>query len=408
MIWQFASRYIRAKKSTQAINIISWVSMGAIAVGAAALIIVLSVFNGFEGLVKSLYSSFYPELKISPVYGKTMLVPASRLDSLKTLPAVKHVSSSLQEKALLQYNGEKMIVELKGVDSAFLQVTGIKGKMVRGSFDVGTTEVPKAVFGVGVESILGVDVQNALLPVVVYLPRATGGNFMLPQQAFYTGQLIPAGSFAIQQDFDNKYVLTDLSYLQSLMGKPSNEISALELSLKPDIDMDKVQKSVARLFPAAKFKIETRYEQNRALYLVMQTEKWAVYAILCFIFIIAAFNMIGALSMLVIEKRKDISILKAMGAGDSLIQRIFLAEGLLISFIGATLGTIFALLICLGQQHFGWVKLGGGTFVIDAYPVNMQWLDFLLVWVTILVVSLLAAWYPARKAARQPVNLKTE
>ncbi len=382
--------------------------MGAIAVGAAALIIVLSVFNGFEGLVKSLYSSFYPELKVSPVYGKSMLVPASRLDSLRALGGVAHVSRALKEKALLQYNGEKMIVELKGVDSAFVDVTGIKQKMVRGSFDVGTREVPKAVFGVGVESILGVDVKNALLPVVLYLPKATGGGFMLPQQAFYTGQLIPAGAFAIQQDFDNKYVLTNLGYLQALMGKPPSEISALELSLTPEADVGRLQKSVERLFPAAHFKIETRYEQNRALYLVMQTEKWAVYAILCFIFVIAAFNMVGALSMLVIEKRKDISILKAMGAGDSLIQRIFLAEGLLISFIGAALGTLFALVICLGQQYFGWVKLGGGTFVVDAYPVDMQWLDFLLVWITILVVSLLAAWYPARKAARQPVNLKAE
>lgn len=382
--------------------------MGAIAVGAAALIIVLSVFNGFEGLVKSLYSSFYPELKISPVYGKTMLVPASRLDSLKMLPAVNHVSRSLKDKALLQYNGEKMIVELKGVDSAFQQVTGVKEKMVQGTFDLGSEELPKAVLGIGVASILGVDVRNSLLPIILYLPRATNSSFMLPQQAFYTGQLIPEGTFAIQQDFDNTYVLTDLGYLQSLMGKPKAEISALELALRPDVDLEKLQKKVEQIFPGNGYKVETRYEQNRALYLVMQTEKWAVYAILCFIFIIAAFNMIGALTMLVIEKRKDISILKAMGAGDKLIQRIFLAEGLLISFIGAAIGTVCAWLVCLGQQYFGWVKLGGATFVVSAYPVDMQWTDFLLVWVTILIVSLLAAWYPARRAARQPVNLKTE
>ena len=411
MICLFALRYIRAKKSTQAINIISWVSMGAIGVGTAALIVVLSVFNGFEGLVKSLYSSFYPEIKVTPRYGKSMLVPASRLDSLTGIPAVMNVSKTLEEKALLQYNGEKMIVKLKGVDPAFQQVTGIKGKMVRGHFAVGSADTPRAVLGVGVEAILGVDVKNQLLPITVYLPRATSsgeGFMMMPQQAFYTSQILPAGAFAIQQDFDNKYVLTSLSFLQSLMGKPAAEVSALELLLRPETDVKHLQQQVAQLFPAGRYKVETRYEQNRSLYLVMQTEKWAVYAILCFIFVIAAFNMIGALSMLVIEKRKDISILKAMGAGNRLVQRIFLAEGLLIALVGAAAGTFVALLVCMGQQQFGWVKLGGGTFVVDAYPVDMQWMDFLLVWVTILVVSLLASWYPARKAARQPADLKAE
>src|SRR5699024_10955734 len=257
-------------------------------------------------------------------------------------------------------------------------------------------------------SILGIDAVSNPFPVTIYLPKANGRVMMMPQSAFYTGTITPAGTFAIQQDFDNKYVLTNLGYLQSLMGKGRSEISAIELSLVPGADKEKVQKRVSSIFPSKKFKIETRYEQNRSLYLVMQTEKWAVYAILCFIFIIAAFNMIGALSMLVIEKRKDISILKAMGAGHKLIQRIFLAEGLLVSFSGAAVGTVIALLVCLGQQHFGWVKLGGGTFVINAYPVDMHWIDFVLVWVTILFVSLLASWYPAIKAAKQPMNLKSE
>ncbi len=382
--------------------------MGAIAVGAAALIIVLSVFNGFEGLVKSLYSSFYPELKISPELGKTMLVPASRLDSLKRLPGISQVSKTLEEKALVQYNGEKMIVELKGVDSVFQQVTGIRRKMVHGSFDVGTVDSPNAVLGIGVEATLGVDVKRGMLPIVIYLPRADAGNLMMPQEAFFTGEIHPSGTFAIQQDFDNKYVLTNLRFLQDLMGKPSDEASSVEISLRNEADMKLVKRQVLRLFPENEYEVQTRFEQNRSLYLVMQTEKWAVYAILCFIFIIAAFNMIGALSMLVIEKRKDITILKAMGARDGLIQRIFLAEGLLIAGTGAGIGTLIALLVCLGQQYFGWVKLGGGTFVVDAYPVNMHFTDFLLVWVTILIVSLLASWYPAYQAAHRPISLKTE
>jgi lipoprotein-releasing system permease protein len=163
-----------------------------------------------------------------------------------------------------------------------------------------------------------------------------------------------------------------------------------------------------KIFGKEKYLVQTRYEQNRSLYQVMQTEKWFVYAILLFIFAIAAFNMIGCLSMLVIEKRRDITILKAMGARHSLIQRIFLAEGLLIAILGAGVGTLIAVLICVGQQKYGWVKLGGGTFVVDSYPVNMQYTDFILVWLTILVITLLASWYPALKAARQPVDLKAE
>lgn len=408
LIWQFASRYLRAKKSTQAINIISWVSMGAIAVGAAALITVLSVFNGFEGLVKSLYSSFYPQIKVSPAVGKTMLLSPGQLDSLLKLNAVSHVSKTLEEKALVKYNDEKMIVELKGVDSNYAKVTGIPEKMIRGKFSMGNVNDPMAIVGVGIEAVLGMDVKRGIIPLVVYLPRPAANNFMMPEQAFFVGQMTPSGTFAIQQDFDNKYVITNLAYLQALMGKPVNEVSALEVALKPHEDIEKAKQVIAGIFNRQKYVVQTRYEQNKTLYLVMQTEKWAVYAILCFIFIIAAFNMIGSLSMLVIEKRKDITILKAMGAGRSLIQRIFLAEGLLIALTGAAIGTVIAVLICLGQQKFGWVKLGGGTFVVDAYPVNMQLFDFILVWVTILIISLLAAWYPSLRAARQPVDLKAE
>ncbi|HEX5553891.1 MAG TPA: ABC transporter permease [Chitinophagaceae bacterium] len=408
MIWQFASRYLRAKKSTQAVNIISWVSMGAIAVGAAALIIVLSVFNGFEDLVKSLYSSFYPEIKVSPEAGKTMLVPADKLDSLRGLYEVKSVSKTLEEKALLKYNDEKTIAVLKGVDSNFARVTGIPGKVVRGTFDVGDAAIPKAVVGIGIEGALGIDVKRDFIPLVVYLPKATVQSFTFPEQAFYVGQLTPAGTFAIQQDFDNTYVITSLPYMQKLMGMPSGKISAVEIALKPGADLQQAKADIGRIFGKTHYVVQTRYEQNRSLYNVMQTEKWFVYAILLFIFAIAAFNMIGSLSMLVIEKRKDITILKAMGARQSLIRRIFLTEGVLIAAVGAGIGTTLAVLICLGQQQFGWVKLGGGTFVVDFYPVSMHFSDFILVWMTILIIALLASWYPSMKAARQPVDLKAE
>jgi lipoprotein-releasing system permease protein len=408
LIWQFASRYLRAKKSTQAVNIISWVSMGAIAVGAAALIIVLSVFNGFEDLVKSLYSSFYPEIKVSPEAGKTMIVPADKLDSLRQLNEIKSFSLTLEEKALLKYNDEKTIAILKGVDSNFARVTGISGKIIRGSFDMGNLRTPKAVVGIGIEGALGIDVKRNLIPLLVYLPKATAQSFVFPEQAFYVGQLLPEGTFAIQQDFDNKYVITSLAYMQNLMSMPADKVSAVEVALKPGTDLTTAKSHIMRIFNSADYLVQTRFEQNRSLYQVMQTEKWFVYAILLFIFAIAAFNMIGSLSMLVIEKRKDITILKAMGARQRLIRRIFLAEGLLIATAGAGIGTVLAMLICLGQQKYGWVKLGGGTFVVDYYPVSMHYTDFLLVWITILIIALLASWYPSLKASRQPVDLKAE
>ncbi|TAM94262.1 MAG: ABC transporter permease [Chitinophagaceae bacterium] len=389
-------------------NIISWVSISAITIGAASLIIVLSVFNGFENLVKSLYSSFYPEIKISPVEGKTMFVPVSKLDSLQKLNEVKYVSKSLQEKALLKYNDEKTIAILKGVDQHFSQVTGISEKIVRGTFNIGDADTPKAVVGIGIEATLGIDVERGFIPMLIYLPRANVESFIFPEQAFYVGQVSPDGTFAIQQDFDNQYVITSLAYMQQLMGLSSNIVSELEVALKPGVDLMQAKAGIMKIFGKEKYLVQTRYEQNRSLYQVMQTEKWFVYAILLFIFAIAAFNMIGCLSMLVIEKRRDITILKAMGARHSLIQKIFLAEGLLIAILGAGAGTLIAVLICVGQQKYGWVKLGGGTFVVDSYPVNMQYTDFILVWLTILVITLLASWYPALKAARQPVDLKAE
>lgn len=388
-------------------NIISWVSIGAITVGAAALIVVLSVFNGFEDLVKSLYSSFYPEMKIAPAQGKTMLVPAEKLDSLKKMSGIASISFSLEQRALLKYNDEKTIAILKGVDDYFSRVTGIGKKMIRGTFNPGSADTPHAIIGVGIESALGIDVNQGIIPLVVYLPKATVESFTFPEQAFYVGQINPSGTFAIQQDFDNKYVITDLAYMQQLMGMPANQVSAIEILLKPGVDLKKEKQQIETVF-SDHYLVQTRYEQNRSLYQVMQTEKWFVYAILIFILAIAAFNIVGCLSMLVIEKRKDITILKAMGAAKGLIQRIFLAEGMLIALVGAAIGTLLAVLICAGQQKYGWLKLGGGTFVVDAYPVSMQIMDFVLVWLTILVIALAASWYPSLRAARQPVDLKAE
>ncbi len=409
MVWQFALRYFLARKSTTAINIIAWVSVGAIAVGTAALITVLSVFNGFTGLVKGLYSSFYPTLKVTPSTGKTIILTPDQLKAVAAIPGVAYISSTVEEKAVLRNGYEQTIAVLKGVDSQFTHVAGVQRKLVRGKFDLGHENGYQAVFGLGVESALGVDVEHSLVPVNVYIPRRdasdAGFSAAMPEQALSMGVLYPTGTFAIQQDFDSKYVITDIGFLRNLLGMSAGEMSALELSLQPGASEQRVRQKVQELLGDS-VKVLTRVEQNVTIYNVMQTEKWVTYVFLSFILVIAAFNMIGSLSMLVIEKQKDITILKAMGSRNSLVQRIFLSEGLIIAGIGSVIGFTLAVTICLLQQHFGLVKLGGGSFLIDAFPVEMHGEDFALVSITILVIGVLASWYPASRAARQEIGLK--
>ena len=404
MIWQFASRYFRAKKSTNAINIIAWVSVVAIGVGAGALIVILSVFNGFEGLVKSLYSSFYPSVKVSPVTGKTILLSPAQLKQIAAVNGVAHYSAVIEEKAVMQFGEEKTIATLKGVDSHYNEVTRVKEKVVRGRFDTGDENAYRAVLGVELESALGVDVERSMVPVDVYVPRRSAGG-LLPNEALNSSYLYPAGAFAIQQEFNSKYVITHIDFMRKLLELGPNEMSALEIATANGTE-DMVLKHRLEQLLGPQFKVQTRYEQNQALYAIMQTEKWAVYVILSFILIIAAFNMIGSLSMLVIEKQKDITILKAMGARQQLIMKIFLAEGLIIAGIGAGLGFGLGALVCWIQQQFGIIKLEGTSFLVDAYPVSMHPMDFVLVSITIIVIGIGASWYPARRASMLGIELK--
>jgi len=404
MIWQFASRYFRAKKSTNAINIIAWVSVVAIGVGAGALIVILSVFNGFEGLVKSLYSSFYPSVKVSPVTGKTILLSPAQLKQIAAVKGVAHYSAVIEEKAVMQFGEEKTIATLKGVDSHYNEVTRVKEKVVRGRFDTGDENAYRAVLGIELESALGVDVERSMVPVDVYVPRRSAGG-LLPNEALNSSYLYPAGTFAIQQEFNSKYVITHIDFMRKLLELGPNEMSALEIATASGTE-DLVLKQRLEQLLGPQFRIQTRYEQNQALYAIMQTEKWAVYVILSFILIIAAFNMIGSLSMLVIEKQKDITILKAMGARQQLIMKIFLAEGLIIAGIGAGLGFGLGALVCWIQQQFGVIKLEGASFLVDAYPVSMHPMDFVLVSITIIVIGIGASWYPARRASMLGIELK--
>jgi len=404
----FAWRYFRAKKSTNAINIIAWVSMTAIVVGAASLILVLSVFNGFDDLVKSLYSSFYPDLKITPASGKTLTLTPAQLKQLQLVNGVRALSLVVEEQAVLMNgNNPPSSPYLKGVDSNFTKVSGVAGKMDKGSFAVGTGDQPLAILGSGVEYALGIQADRALQPLDVYVFRKGGPNYSADPMASYNHEMMAtSGDFRIQQDFDDNYVITNLDFVKRMMGLKPDEYGGAELALSDPAKAAPIQQAIGELL-GKDYRIQTRYEQNQNLYNVMGTEKWVIYIVLTLILVVAAFNMVGALTMLVWDKQKDIHVLKALGASNGLIQRIFLSEGILLALMGGIAGISLAALICGLQLKYKLIPLQGGSFLIDYYPVKMVATDFLLVFSTILIVALLASWLPARKAALTPIELKS-
>ena len=381
--------------------------MTAIVVGTAALIVVLSVFNGFEDLVKSLYSTFYTDLKILPATGKSLTLSREQIERLKSTGGVRSYSLVAEDKALLQNGEVQALVYMKGVDENYTKVTSVADHLVSGKYNVGTPDQPAMVLGAVVESSLNLRSDRDILPVTAYMfSKGSNINTADPLQSLASANVAASGAFLIQQDFDNKYVLTNLPFVQQMLKWQPNEYSGVEISLNDASETEKVKRNLQQLF-GANFKVMDRYEQNKSLYSVMTVERWVIYAILSLILAVAAFNMIGALTMLVLEKQKDIQVLKAMGANNKVIQRIFLSEGLMLALMGAFVGILLAVLLCWLQIQFHLIPLQGGTFVVSYYPVKMQWQDFALVMMTVVIVAFAAAWFPARKAALQPIELKS-
>lgn len=405
MYLTFAWRYFRAKKSTNAINIISWVSVAAIIIGTASLVIILSAFNGFETLVKGLYSSFYTDVRISAAHGKLLTMPEETVAKLRSFPGVRAVSMVAEDRALIRNGDYQAIVNVKGVDSSYSKVAGVPEKIIRGRFDVGTPANPGAVMGVGIENAIGIIADRSLFEVSVYMPRKGVSDLSNPLESLSQGEMLPTGSFAIQSDFDNKYVITNIGFVKNNLMYGPDEYSAAEVALIDPSASDDV-KAALKSWLGPEMKVEDRYEQNRSLYSTIRLEKWAIYAIFSLILLVAAFNMIGALSMLVLEKRKDIQVLQAMGAGRPLIRKIFLGEGLLLAFIGATGGMLLAFLLYYLQVHYKLVPIKGESFLIDYYPVDIRIGDLILVTATVFVIGLLASWIPALRASRQAFELR--
>ncbi|HVM88841.1 MAG TPA: FtsX-like permease family protein [Puia sp.] len=407
MHFLFAWRYFKAKKSTHAINIIAWISVLAVIIGTASLILVLSVFNGFEDLVKSLYSSFYTDLKVSPQTGKTIILTSKQLKQLAAVQNIRSSSLVVEDKALLQ-NGEPLsIVNLKGVDSNYVQITGIDQKMADGKFAIGNTDTPAIVLGAGIENALGLQADRNIIPLSVYLFKKTNElSNADPESSLSTNNIFTAGTFLIQQDFDNNYAFTNIGFMKHMLGLQPDEYSGLEIALTNAAETEKT-KSVLQNILGKNYKVETRYEQNKSLYAVMRTEKWVIYGVLTLILIVAAFNIVGSLTMLVLEKQKDIQVLKALGANNNYVKKIFLSEGFLLAIIGATGGILLAFIIGWLQVKYKLVPLQGGSFLIDYYPVKFVATDFLLVAATITVVSFLASWFPSQKASLRQIELKS-
>jgi lipoprotein-releasing system permease protein len=405
MNFLFAWRYFKSKKSTNAINVIAWISVTAITVVTAALIIVFSVFNGFEDLVRSLYTDFYTDIRITPQQGKIMRVSTQLQQQIQQISDVQGISLIAEEKALLINGDYQAIVYVKGVDENYRSVNGMYKHIVRGKYDVGSADNPKLIIGGGVENAIGVDVVKGLNPVSLYLPNKKADNFN-SVEGLNSYNVQPVATFMIQQDFDNKYVFTNLPFLQYMLDLKADEYSAIELKVTTASNTNKVQAALKDILGKG-YAVQTRFEQNKSLFTAMQVEKWVIYGITCLILIIAAFNIIGALTMLVLEKQKDITVLKAMGANDGMIKKIFLNEGFILAGIGGISGIVLAAIICWLQIKFKLIKLGGESFIIDYYPVKLVATDFLLVAATIFIIALLAAYIPARKASKQLLSLKS-
>lgn len=406
MYLSFAWRYFKAKKSANAINIIAWVTTGVIAFATCCQVLVLSVFNGFEDLVKSLYSSFYTDLRIVPAQGKTFVMDASQLNKLRQQTSIQNISFIVQEKALLQNGDAQTVVNLKGVDENFNKVSGVPAKVTNGIYNTGNADEPGLVIGSGLQNAAAITVNDAFAPqqLTLILPKKSTGSTD-PTASISEGFAVAKGVFSIQQEFDNSYAITNIDFIKQQMGMAENEFTAAEIKLKYGEDIDE-QQAILQGVMGPGLKVQSRYQQNMNLYNTMRLEKWAIYAVLTLILIIAAFNMVSALTMLVLEKKKDISILQSMGSDRRLIQKIFISEGLLLGFIGAGAGILLAIIICLLQLKFKIIKLYGGSFLIDYFPVKLVASDFLLVAGTAATIALLASVVPAFKAARQPIDLR--
>ena len=399
-----AWRYLFSKKKHNAINIISGISVCGVTLATLALICTLSVFNGFQDMVSTLFTAFDPEIKITAREGKVFDAHDERILALRALPQIDVFTETLEENAMVQYKDRQTMAVIKGVEDNFEQLTAIDSILFgNGDFLLKDHEVDYGIMGLELVYTLGTGIQF-VHPLQVFMPKREGRvNMANPAASFQSGYLFSPGAvFAVkQQKYDGNYILTSLDFIRGMLNY-TTEVSAIELKLKPNTNPERFRQEAAALL-GSEFIIQNRYEQQSDVFRIMEIEKLISYVFLTFILLIACFNVIGSLSMLILDKRDDVVTLRNLGANNKLITNIFLAEGRMICFFGAITGIVLGLVLCLIQKQFGIITLGGGTnsFIVNSYPVSVHWQDVLLIFATVVIVGLLAVWYPVHYLIRR-------
>ncbi|MCC9135721.1 ABC transporter permease [Pontibacter silvestris] len=397
-----AKRYFFSRKKRNIISIISNIAMIGVAVGSMALIIVLSVFNGLEDLIREIYSSFDPDLKVSAAEGKSFETDTEFMNRIRRMPGVAVVSEVIEDNALLRYNDRQMVVKLKGVSENFFQQNEIDSAVVEGHNQLTVNNTYYALVGRGVQYQLSIRPSNQFVPLQFLYPRNVKFNPLNPEASFNSQSVLAGGVFAIERQYDESYVFVPLNFAEELLEYGSRRTS-LEIKVEDGYNIENVQQSLQQLL-GERFNVQNSDEQHTSLLRAVKVEKLFVFITFAFILLIASLNIFFSLSMLVIDKKKDIAILASMGATAKTISNIFLFEGALVAFIGATYGLTLGMLVCNLQQTYGLVSMGMATSVIDSYPVKMEVEDFVFTGVAIIVITLLVSIRPARKAAAMSVT----
>ncbi len=391
-----AKRYLIAKKSHNAINIISWISVVSIAIGTFALVVVLSAFNGLEGLVESLFESFDSDIRIEAKKGKVFSPEELPLDDIVQLEGIANYTKVLEEVCGVRYKKEETIVTMKGVEESFLEMSRLDSAMIDGDLVLERNGINFAISGYGVASQLGMYLSRSAENMTLFAPKRKVVSTLNPLNSVYRRMIAPAGVFYISPEYDNKYIVVSLGFAQQML-EYKDEISSVEISVEEGAEIEEIKNEIQNL-AGDFFEVRSRFEFNELIYKTNKVEKWVTFLILVFILIIAAFTIISSLSMLIIEKKKDIHTLKSMGAKESMIRRIFFIEGMLINLSGALTGLCLGVIVCLLQEHVGLVKLEGG--IVEYYPVEVKAIELIYILITVVFIGFLTSWFPVRNLTK--------
>ena len=397
-----ARRYFVSKKKRNFINVISIISMLCVAVGTMALIVVLSVFNGLEGLIKELYSTFDPNIKITAVEGKSFRVNDAFINQLKNIEGVAYVTEVIEDNALLRYQDKQLVVKIKGVSDNFKHQNNIDSMIVEGNFMLSKGKKEFAVIGRGIQNHLNINIQNRIYPLQLWYPRITRNASLNPETAFNRDMIMPEGVFAIEKQYDDHYIFVPIDFARRLL-EYKDKITTIEVKANSKNDIVAVQQRIKDVL-GTQYHVQNAEEQHASLIKAVKIEKLFVYLTFSLILAVASINIFFSLSMLVIDKQKDISVLMALGASPNFIKRMFLTEGAIIAFSGAILGLVLGFTICFLQKQFGFVSMGMETAVVDAYPVDMRFVDFLFTSLLIVTVTICVSIAPANRASHTDVK----